>query len=97
MGYSGIRFNRYETGTEMRLHCDHIHDMFDGERRGIPTLSIVGALNDDYKGGEFVMWEDTVIDLPTGSVLVFPSIFMYPHHVNQVTEGCRYTYVSWVW
>jgi len=96
-GYSAVRYNRYRTDTEMQLHCDHIHDLFDGTKRGIPVLSLVGALNDNYQGGEFVMWEDTEIAIPVGSVLVFPSIFMYPHRVKPVTSGTRYTYVSWVW
>jgi predicted 2-oxoglutarate/Fe(II)-dependent dioxygenase YbiX len=70
--------------------------MFDGQRKGIPILSVLGALDDGYKGGEFVMWEDTVIDMPKGSVMVFPSNFMYPHKVNEITEGVRHSVVSWV-
>jgi hypothetical protein len=96
-GYTSPRFNRYGTGTEMREHCDHIQTVFDGARRGIPVLSILGALNDDYEGGEFVMWGTHKFELPAGSVMVFPSNFMYPHKVNMVTSGTRYTYVSWVW
>jgi hypothetical protein len=95
-GYTALRFNKYTTGTRMRLHCDHIHEMFDGTIKGIPTLSIIGALNDDYTGGEFVMWDDTVIDIPIGGVLIFPSTFMYPHEVKPVRSGSKYTYVSWV-
>jgi predicted 2-oxoglutarate/Fe(II)-dependent dioxygenase YbiX len=71
--------------------------MFDGNRKGIPTLSIVGVLNDDYEGGEFIMWQDTEIKLKTGDVLIFPSNFLYPHKVNLVTEGTRYSLVSWTW
>ena len=52
-GYSQLRYNRYNTDTQMKLHCDHIHSMFDGNRKGIPTLSILGSLNDDYEGGEY--------------------------------------------
>lgn len=96
-GYTAIRFNRYETGTRMKRHVDHIKDMFDGERKGNPTLSIVGLLNDDYEGGEFVMWDDTKIELKTGDLLMFPSNFLYPHVVNEITKGTRYSYVSWVW
>lgn len=92
---ASIRWNRYDTGTEMKLHCDHIHDLFDGEIRGVPILSIVGALNDDYEGGEFVMWENTTVKLPKGSIMIFPSNFLYPHQVNIVKAGTRYTYVSW--
>ena len=96
-GFIGIRFNQYKTNTQMREHCDHIRSMFDGERKGIPILSIVGVLNDDYEGGEFIMWQDTKIELKTGSILIFPSNFLYPHCVNEVTKGTRNTFVSWVW
>lgn len=95
-GYSPLRFNRYNEKKKMNLHCDHIHDLFGAGINGIPILSIVGSLNNNYEGGEFVMW-DTVIDIPPGSVLIFPSNFMYPHKVNPVTSGTRYSYVSWVY
>jgi predicted 2-oxoglutarate/Fe(II)-dependent dioxygenase YbiX len=81
----------------MAEHCDHIHDMFDGHTRGIPILSIVGVLNEDYKGGEFVMFEDKIYELSAGDVIIFPSIFLYPHRVNPVTGGTRYSVVSWVY
>jgi predicted 2-oxoglutarate/Fe(II)-dependent dioxygenase YbiX len=81
----------------MKLHCDHIHSMFDGERKGVPTLSILGSLNDDYEGGDLVMWETDKIQLKAGSIMIFPSNFMYPHRVDEVIKGTRYSYVSWVW
>jgi len=96
-GFTPLRFNRYKEGREMDLHCDHIQSMFDGERRGIPTLSIVAALDNDYEGGDFVMFEDLPIRLEAGSYLVFPSNFLYPHRVVPVTKGERNTFVSWVW
>ena len=96
-GYSAIRFNRYFSGQIMRRHCDHIQSMFDGERKGIPILSIIGLLNDDYEGGELIMFEDKKIDTKKGDLLIFPSNFLYPHKVTPVTKGVRYSYVSWVW
>jgi hypothetical protein len=96
-GFTEIRFNRYKEQKEMDLHCDHIQSMFDGQRKGIPTLSIVGALNDDYEGGDFVMFEDWAIRIPAGGYLVFPSNFLFPHKVTPVTKGERNTFVSWVW
>lgn len=96
-GYSEIRFNRYDVNTQMKLHCDHIHSMFDGERKGIPVLSLLGILNDDYKGGEFIMFQDKKIELKKGDLLIFPSIFLYPHRVEPVTKGTRYSFISWVW
>lgn len=96
-GFSHLKFNKYTTDTQMALHCDHIKSMFDGNRRGIPILSIVAGLNDDYEGGEFIMWEDEKIEIPAGAVLIFPSNFMFPHRVKEVISGTRYTCVSWVW
>jgi predicted 2-oxoglutarate/Fe(II)-dependent dioxygenase YbiX len=96
-GYTGARYNRYEIGNEMRLHCDHIHSIFDGERKGIPILTALGGLNNDYEGGELVMWENEIIDLKAGDIMVFPSNFLYPHMVKPVTKGTRYSYVSWAW
>jgi predicted 2-oxoglutarate/Fe(II)-dependent dioxygenase YbiX len=96
-GYSGLRFNKYNVDTNMKLHCDHIHSLFDGERKGVPVLTILGVLNDDYEGGDLVLWEDTYMRPKKGSVLVFPSNFLYPHKVDTITKGTRYSFVSWAW
>ena len=42
-GYTGIRFNKYDINTQMKIHCDHIQTIFDGERKGIPVLTLIGA------------------------------------------------------
>ena len=81
----------------MKLHCDHIQSIFDGSKKGIPTLTILGSLNNDYKGGELILFKDKKIDLKAGNVVVFPSNFLYPHEVKPVISGVRYSYVSWVW
>ena len=96
-GYTPPRFNKYDQDKKMALHCDHIQSMFDGEKKGIPTLSVLGVLNDDYKGGEFIMFDDTEIKFDKGDVLVFPSVFLYPHKVEPVKSGTRYSYISWAW
>lgn len=96
-GYTSIRFNRYDPTTQMKLHCDHIQSMFDGDRKGIPTLTVLGALNDDYEGGELFMFGEHHVHLPAGAVVVFPSNFMFPHEVKPVKSGIRYSYVSWSW
>ena len=89
-----VRFNRYKKGTQMRTHYDHIQSMFDGKLKGIPILSIVGLLNDNYEGGEFMI-RDKEIKLTRGDILIFPSNFMYPHKVKDITEGVRHSFVSW--
>lgn len=96
-GYTNIKFHKYDINTDMKLHCDHIHDMFDGERKGVPILTIIGLLNSDFEGGDFLLWEKEKIDLKQGSVLIFPSNFMYPHQVTSIQQGSRYSFVSWVW
>jgi len=96
-GISPIRYNRYEKNKLMALHCDHISSLFDGERKGIPTLSIVTVFNAEYSGGDFIMFDDTKINLSKGDTLIFPSNFLYPHRINEVISGTRYSYASWVW
>jgi predicted 2-oxoglutarate/Fe(II)-dependent dioxygenase YbiX len=79
----------------MRSHYDHIHSIFDGDRKGIPVLSILGVLNDDYKGGNFLFNDEHEVKLRQGDILIFPSIFLYPHKVKEVTEGTRYSFITW--
>ena len=62
--------------------------MFDGERKGIPILSVLGVLNDDYEGGEFVLIDEKLI-YQKEILLIFPSNFMYPHKVEPVTKYIR--------
>ena len=81
----------------MENHHDHIQHMFDGKRKGAPVLSIIGILNDDYEGGELIMFEDKKINTKKGDLIIFPSNFLYPHEITPVTKGVRYSYVSWVW
>ena len=95
-GYSHVRFNNYSENKKKALHEDHIHSMFDGERKGIPILSVLGVLNDDYEGGEFYLIDEKT-DLSKGDIIIFPSNYMYPHKVEPVTKGIRYSYISWIW
>ncbi len=81
-------------GTMMREHYDHIHSIFDGKMKGVPLVSIVANLNDDYEGSEFYCRGEK-IELKTGDILLFPSNFMYPHEVRETTKGTRYSFVSW--
>jgi predicted 2-oxoglutarate/Fe(II)-dependent dioxygenase YbiX len=92
-----VRFNRYKTGTNMKFHHDHIHTCFDGERKGIPILSVLGLLNDDFEGGDFLMFDGKKVNLSAGDIIIFPSNFMYPHAVTTVTKGTRYSFVAWGW
>jgi predicted 2-oxoglutarate/Fe(II)-dependent dioxygenase YbiX len=95
--FSPIRFNRYKKNQIMRKHSDHITSLFDGESRGIPVLSIIINFNDDYENGELIFWDDYKIDLGVGDVVIFPSLFLFPHRVKEVTKNIRYSGVCWGW
>lgn len=85
------RLNKYSTSTKMLKHFDLIRRNKDD---GIPVLSFIGVLNNDYDGGEFIMNKE-VLELKQGDVLMFPSTFLYEHEVTEVTKGTRYSVVSW--
>ena len=93
--FSPVRFNRYQKGQTMRIHCDHIKTLFEGEVKGIPVLSIIINFNDDYKGGDLIFWDDYKVDLGEGDVVVFPSLFLFPHRIEEVTKNIRYSGVAW--
>lgn len=95
-GHSLVKYIRYPAKTNMKMHVDFIHNIFDGERRGIPILTIIGLLNDDFEGGEFnLIGVDQKIK--AGDIMVFPSTFMYPHEIKVITNGFRHSFQSWVW
>lgn len=92
-----LRYNKYEVGTNMKFHCDHIHTIFDGTKKGVPILTVLGLLNDDFEGGDFLMFDGKKVNLSAGDIIVFPSNFLYPHAVTTVTKGTRYSFVAWGW
>ena len=86
---SGYELLRYDTGQYYVQHTDS----FSEHPR---EISCSFALNDDYEGGEFAFWNrEKKIILKKGSVLMFPSNFMYPHEIMPVTKGTRYSIVTW--
>jgi len=95
--FSNIVFNRYSPGQMLDQHQDHINALFDGREKGIPILSLILNLNDDYDGGDLFFWDDYVVPLGKGDVVVFPSLFLYPHGIMEVKSGKRYSAVSWAW
>ena len=95
--FSPIRFNRYSSGQIMRQHHDHIHSLFDGNEKGIPVLSFILNLNDDYEGADLYFWKDHIVKLGKGDIIMFPSLFLFPHGVTEAKSGKRYSAVSWAW
>lgn len=92
--FSKVRINRYNQHTRMAKHHDNIMSLFE-TGSGSPVLSFVGALNNDFSGGEFIMFDNLHIHLNAGDIMVFPSAFMYKHEVKPVISGERWSFVSW--
>jgi len=95
-GYSSPKFLSYDVNSTMQKHCDHIHDMFT-DTRGIPALSVIGVLNNEFTGGDLIFFDDTNYNLQAGDLVVFPSNFLFPHEVKPVITGKRYSFASFVW
>jgi hypothetical protein len=89
--FDAPRLNKYSTGTKMLTHVDLIRR---NKEDGVPVLSFIGVLNDDYDGGKFLMNKE-VLELKQGDILMFPSTFLYEHEVTEVIKGTRYSVVSW--
>lgn len=86
---TGYELLKYELGGFYTIHTDN-YVTFPR------SVSCSFALNDDYEGGEFAFFnKDLKIKLKKGSILMFPSNFMYPHEILPVTNGTRYSVITW--
>jgi len=86
---SGYELLRYQTGQFYKQHTDS----YKAQPRAV---SCSFALNDDYEGGEWAFWNrDLKLKTKKGSVVLFPSNFMYPHEILPVTNGTRYSIITW--
>lgn len=86
---TGYDLLRYNEGCFYTVHTD---SFLERPR----TVSCSFALNDDYEGGEFAFFDKEIkIKLKKGSVLMFPSNFMYPHEILPVLSGTRYSIITW--
>ena len=86
---SGYELLKYQKGGFYTQHVDSFTE--------IPrTISCSFILNDNFKGGEFSFFNNTLVySLKKGSAIMFPSNFLYPHSVLPVIKGRRYSIVTW--
>ena len=79
---------KYKESGFLPAHSDH----------GISSrvLSALLYLNDDYEGGN-IRFPHAGIDIKpeAGSIMFFPSNFVYVHEVDAVTNGTRYSLPNW--
>ena len=92
--HTDFRLNKYSYGGFMSRHVDNIHHSH-GQEYGYPQVSSLLFLNDNYKGGQLKI-SNITYNTKKGSAIIFPSNFMFPHEVNLITEGTRYSIVTWL-
>lgn len=83
-----INLLRYKKSGHLPAHQD----------QGVSTrvLSTVMYLNDNYEGGEIEFINSKVKIKPeAGSIIFFPSNFLYIHEVYPITNGERYSMPHW--
>lgn len=91
----GLRLIRYETGQYMGVHTDKYPDS-DSDRTSWPAVTFTINVNDDFEGGELTLLDgDIVFKGMARQGIIFPANFMYPHAVEKVTRGTRYSLAGW--
>jgi len=89
-----INVLKYEEGGFYKWHTDHSGPLFPR------TMSMILLLNNDYEGGELMFSDadcknEISFKTKVARLIVWPSNFMFPHKVNPVTKGTRYSIVAW--
>ena len=84
---------KYKVGGFYKQHID-------SGRFSPRTLSFIYLVNEDYEGGELVIElpkikETIPIEVKKDRLIIWPSNFMYPHKVNPVIKGIKYSVVAW--
>tara|TARA_R110000782_G_scaffold122704_1_gene214078 strand:- start:28 stop:561 length:534 start_codon:yes stop_codon:yes gene_type:complete len=85
---------KYEVGGKYGYHIDNYTDYSR-------TTSVIINLNNSYEGGDLVFADQDCneikrYNLQKGSIVFFPSNFMYPHGIEPITEGSRHSVVAWL-
>jgi predicted 2-oxoglutarate/Fe(II)-dependent dioxygenase YbiX len=82
-----LHVHNYKTGDGFKKHKDNLY----------PTQihNIGVCLNDDYVGGEFVLYEPyEILPKKQGEIYTFPSLRM--HEVKEILEGERWSIISFL-
>ena len=89
-----IQILKYENSDFYTWHTDHFAK--------IPrTMSCIFLLNNDYEGGNLTFRnpdgsEEWEVEVKPNRMIVWPSNFMYPHGIQPIIKGTRYSIVSWL-
>jgi predicted 2-oxoglutarate/Fe(II)-dependent dioxygenase YbiX len=90
-----VDFLKYTPGGKYLFHTD------DGAASP-RSLSIIINLNEDYEGSDLVFGNQLLnkeikrVALKKGTLVAFPSNFLYPHTIEPLIKGTRYSIVAWL-
>ena len=95
------QISKYEVGDFYSTHMDCLgtnstkwvqndNPMLHNKTRKI-SMSLI--LNDDYEGGDLILFDVGPMKQEVGTMIFFPSFL--PHEVTPVTKGTRYSLVMW--
>lgn len=86
---------KYEKNGKYEIHTDHAYQT-------PRTLTCIINLSENYEGGDFIFYKQNSkeemkrVKCEKGTMIFFPSNFLYPHKIEPITEGTRYSIVSWL-
>jgi|TARA_R110000803_G_scaffold204141_1_gene269990 predicted 2-oxoglutarate/Fe(II)-dependent dioxygenase YbiX len=89
-----INLLKYNVGGKHMIHIDHI-------TTSNREISVIINLNDSYEGGDLIFTDQKEkeikrLKLEKNSIIFFPSNFLYPHGIEPITKGNRYSIVTWI-
>ena len=95
------QIGKYEVGDFYDKHIDGLGTegtkIIDPSRKNLHNktrkLSMSVNLNNDYEGGDLILYHVGPVKQKTGNITFFPSYL--PHEVTPVTKGTRYSLVMW--
>ena len=101
---SGFSLLRYRVGEYYKEHVDESPRVeSDSNGKIIPEtlhkrkLTVIIQLNDDFEGGGLAFFHRAYkTEVKKGSVIIFPSNYLFPHEALPVTKGTRYSLITWV-
>ena len=84
-----LQAHRYDIGDWYNPHSDfHPIKNFSSVK-----LTCIVFLNTDYEGGEFSLFDGTIVEPEVGKLIIHPSFA--GHGVSPITKGNRYSCVCW--
>ena len=82
----------------IKFYIEHIDNSGSNEITSKRLISGVAFLNKEYEGGKLSFFDGVYTpNVDQGSIVLFPSNFLFPHSVSRVVSGIRYTIVTWFW